>query len=149
MKLLGALGLLLPAVQVAALPGNFGLRIGPNVDDPVVVKSPNYPDYYIVDTSVRGGPALKFEFGPKDILIDQDDKSVFVDRFDQVTVSLDIEMATLGFFFDKEDRLRLRGDDTDDFYVCELDGSGKKSLRFTSYIYPDCEEVEIYKIVQS
>ncbi|RKP29383.1 hypothetical protein METBISCDRAFT_24268 [Metschnikowia bicuspidata] len=155
MKLLAALTLLLPAVHVAALPGidivalpgNFGLRIGPNSDDPVVVKSPEHPEYYVVDESVRGGTALRFELGDNNILIDQDKKSVIVDDLGDLRVGLDVKLATSGFFFDKDGKLSTLNDVGESFYLCPLSPPGKMKLRLSLYLEPDCQGIDLYKIL--
>ena len=148
MKLLAALTLLLPAVHVAALPGNFGLRIGPNTDDPVVVKSPKKPGYYVIDTSVTDGPAERFEWGDNEILIDQEEKSVFVDHYGDLRVGLDVRWATTGFYFDKEKKLANRNNDEKSWYLCPSGEAGIKTLQFTLSDVPDCKSIDLYEILR-
>ena len=143
MKLLAALTLLLPAVHVAALSGNFGLRIGPNHGDAVVIKSPENPLLYVVDTSVGGGPEERFEWIDNDTLIDQDKKFVQVGGEDNLSARLH-KWDVLGFYIDEKNKLKTN-DKNKEFYICPPNGRGKKLLKLSSFAWPDCEKVDVYQ----
>ena len=81
MKLLAALTLLLPAVHVAARIEYFGLRTGTQPGAQVVVKSPEYPDYYVVVESGSGVEPERFHWGDENRIVDLDGNAVLVDEF--------------------------------------------------------------------
>ena len=159
MKLLAALALLLPAVHASTTPEKFGLKIGTNPGAAVVVKSLEYPGYYLVDTSVTGGSPLRFEWGANDILHDQDNKYVIVDTFHDLRTGLEEVGDGTGFFFDEDrfyfdanNKLAKHINNGEKFYMCPLGGRslnepGLMKLRFTANAEPHCASIDLYKML--
>ena len=147
MKLLAALTLLLPAVHVAARREYFGLKTGPHVGAPVVVKSPEYPEYYVVESG-SGVVPERFHWGDEHIIVDLAGKAVLVDRTDDgyLHISL-INNATPGFSFDDEDALVKNDDQGEMWFLCPVEGDANKNkLRFSIYTDLTCDTIDLYMI---
>ena len=148
MKLLAALTLLLPAVHAAAVTPHFYLRAGEDVNDPVVVKSPENPFHYIVVFSGSGVAPEEFHLGAGGTIIDLDGYAVLVDENDDEYLHISLtDKATGGFSFDEEGELEKTPNDGEEWYLCIIVGDeNKKLLRYSVYNAPMCEETEVYRI---
>lgn len=104
-----------------------------------VQKSPKYPGYYCISTVYD--PGVSFKFGDDNILIDQDQQKVIVDHTGEVRIASASEVATPGFFFDKNDFLKLQGGG--EFYLCDTHRSRIMALRIG--YQKDCLKVAFYK----
>ena len=150
MKLLAALTFLLPAVHVAARIEYFGLRTGTQPGAQVVVKSPEYPDYYVVVESGSGVEPERFHWGDENRIVDLDGNAVLVDDRDNqyLHVSL-IENATPGFTFDELDQLVKEDDQGEMWFLCPIggDANGRRLLRLSAYQdMNNCPQTSVYQI---
>ena len=149
MKFLAALTFLLPAVHVAAKPETFGLRTGTQLGAPVVVKSQEHPEYYVVVEFGRGVEPERFHWGPERKIIDLDGDAVLVDEEDNEYLRVSqIENATPGFTFDELNQLVKVNDQGEIWFLCPIggDANGQRLLRFSGYQDVDCSETSVYKL---